>query len=143
MAQTHRGKATYYAKKLNGARTASGRRLDNNKLQCAHRTYPFGTMLRVKNLTNGKEVVVEVIDRGPFGRGLIIDLTTRAAKEIDMIRQGVVMVEVEPVERRPPYRLEKTEVGIPQIELEPSDYSMLPTVDLLNKSVSDDGKTVK
>ncbi len=143
MAQTHRGKATYYSKRLNGARTASGRRLDNNKLQCAHRTYPFGTMLRVKNLTNGKEVVVEVIDRGPYGRGRMISLPPRAASALHMIRQGVVMVEVEPVERKPPYRLEDPEVGIPQIELEPSEYSMLPTVDLLNKSVSPDEKSTK
>ncbi|BEH00553.1 septal ring lytic transglycosylase RlpA family protein [Bacteroides sedimenti] len=88
------GKATYYGKKMQGKRTASGIRYHNDSLTCAHRTYPFGTLLKVKNLKNDKEVVVEVTDRGPFGRGYIIDLSYSAAKEIDLIRTGITMVEV-------------------------------------------------
>jgi rare lipoprotein A len=67
-----KGKATFYSRKATGARTANGERLHHDSLTCAHRTYPFGTMLRVKNPANGKEVVVRVTDRGPFIKGRII-----------------------------------------------------------------------
>ncbi len=133
VAQTHRGKASYYSKRATGARTASGARLHHDSLTCAHRTYAFGTLLRVRNITNGKEVVVKVTDRGPFGRGRIIDLSYRAARELNMLSQGVVMVEVEPVEKRPPYRLEKLEVGIPQIELDTSNTVEMPIIDFKRK----------
>ena len=103
-AQAQRGKATYYSKRATGARTANGERFHHDSLTCAHRTYPFGTMLHVKNPANGKEVVVRVIDRGPFIRGRIIDLSWRAAKELGIIAQGVAMVEVQPVDAIVPYR---------------------------------------
>lgn len=67
MAQTQRGKASYYSKRATGARTSSGERLHHDSLTCAHRTYPFGTLLRVTNENNGKEVIVRVTDRGPRG----------------------------------------------------------------------------
>ena len=90
-----RGKASFYSKRATGARSASGQRIHHDSLTCAHRYYPFGTMLKVTNLRNDKSVIVEVIDRGPFGRGRIIDLSWAAAKEIDMISQGVATVKVE------------------------------------------------
>ncbi|WP_172275770.1 septal ring lytic transglycosylase RlpA family protein [Xylanibacter muris] len=90
-----RGKASYYSKKATGARTSSGERLHHDSLTCAHRTYPFGTMLKVTNLQNGKTVTVRVTDRGPFGRGRIIDLSWGAAKMLGMLSQGVVTVIVE------------------------------------------------
>lgn len=91
-----RGLATYYSPKLHGARTSDGGRYDKNGFTCAHRTLPFGTMLKVTNLSNGKSTRVKVTDRGPFGRKrLIIDLSNSAAEEIDMLRAGVVEVEVE------------------------------------------------
>ena len=68
------GKATFYSKRATGSRTANGERLHHDSLTCAHRTYPFGTMLRVYNPANGRSVVVRVTDRGPFVRGRIIDL---------------------------------------------------------------------
>lgn len=89
-----KGKASYYSKRFTGARTASGARLNNDSLVCAHRTYPFGTKLIVKNVTNGKEVVVKVIDRGPHVRGRIIDLSYAAAKQLGIIAQGIGVVEV-------------------------------------------------
>ena len=89
-----RGKATYYSKRATGARTSSGIRLHHDSLTCAHRTYPFGTKLLVKNLSNGKEVIVTVTDRGPYGRGKIIDLTYEAARRIGMLSAGVATVEV-------------------------------------------------
>lgn len=94
MAQ-QKGKASFYSKKITGARTSSGERLHHDSLVCAHKTFPFGTRLRVTNPANGKEVIVRVIDRGPFTRGRIIDLSWRAAKELGMLQQGVAMVKVE------------------------------------------------
>ncbi len=74
--------ASYYADKFNGRRTASGRKFDNKKYTAAHRKLPFGTKLKVTNEANGKSVLVEVIDRGPFTRGREIDLTKKAFMEI-------------------------------------------------------------
>ena len=95
-----RGKASFYSRQATGARTSSGERLHHNDFTCAHRTHPFGTKLRVKNLNNGKEVVVRVNDRGPFGRGRIVDLSWGAAKALGMLSQGVVAVEVTPVGKK-------------------------------------------
>ena len=95
-AQTpQKGKASYYSKRATGSRTSSGERLHHDSLTCAHRTHPFGTMLKVTNVQNGKSVVVKVIDRGPYGRGRIIDLSWGAAKELGILSQGVAMVTVE------------------------------------------------
>lgn len=93
--EPQKGKASYYSKRATGTRTSSGERLHHDSLTCAHRTHPFGTMLKVTNLQNGKNVVVRVTDRGPFGKGRIIDLSYRAARELGMLSQGVVMVTVE------------------------------------------------
>ncbi len=95
-----RGKASFYSRQATGARTSSGERLHHNDFTCAHRTHPFGTKLRVKNLNNGKEVVVRVNDRGPFGRGRIVDLSWGAAKALGMLSQGVVDVEITPVGKK-------------------------------------------
>lgn len=92
-----KGKASYYSKKATGARTSSGERLHHDSLTCAHRTYPFGTKLKVTNPQNGKWVIVRVTDRGPFRHNRIIDLSYGAARELGMLAQGVVMVIVEPV----------------------------------------------
>ena len=89
------GKASYYAKKFSGRKTASGERLHHDSLTCAHRTYPFGTQLKVTNPANGKTVIVRVTDRGPYVKGRIIDLSVRAAKELGIIAQGIAPVVVE------------------------------------------------
>jgi rare lipoprotein A len=70
--------ASYYADRFHGRRTASGRVYDKNKLTAAHKSLPFGTKVRVTNEANGKSVVVEVTDRGPFVRGREIDLSRKA-----------------------------------------------------------------
>lgn len=93
--EPQKGKASYYSKRATGSRTSSGERLHHDSLTCAHRTHPFGTMLKVTNVQNGKSVVVKVIDRGPYGRGRIIDLSWGAAKELGILSQGVAMVTVE------------------------------------------------
>ena len=89
------GKASYYAKHFTGRRTASGERLHHDSLTCAHRTYPFGTLLKVTNPANGKHVIVRVTDRGPYVKGRIIDLSVRAARELGIISQGIAPVTVE------------------------------------------------
>jgi rare lipoprotein A len=88
--------ASYYHDKFNGKKTASGKRFDNNKLSAAHRKFPFGTKLRITNEANGKSVIVEVIDRGPFARGREIDLSKKAFMDITSNkRSGAVIVKIE------------------------------------------------
>ena len=115
-----RGKASFYSKRATGARSASGQRIHHDSLTCAHRYYPFGTMLKVTNLRNDKSVIVEVIDRGPFGRGRIIDLSWAAAKEIDMISQGVATVKVERLDNPVPYKPEDSK--LPKIDFEMAEF---------------------
>ncbi|MFM9825787.1 septal ring lytic transglycosylase RlpA family protein [Flavobacterium sp.] len=88
--------ASYYADKFNGKKTASGKRFDNNKYTAAHKKFPFGTKVKVTNEVNGKFVIVEVIDRGPFVRSREIDLSKRAFKEICANKSaGVMLVTLE------------------------------------------------
>lgn len=95
LGQTQSGKASFYAKKFIGRKTASGEMLHPDSLTCAHRTYPFGTLLKVTNPANQQSVIVRVTDRGPYVRGRIIDLSFRAAKEIGIVAQGIAPVVVE------------------------------------------------
>jgi len=92
--QVQTGKASYYADKFNGRKTASGERYRHGKMTAAHRNLPFGTKVKVRNLQNGKTVKVRINDRGPFISGRIIDLSQKAARKLDMIRDGVVPVEI-------------------------------------------------
>ena len=87
------GVASYYAEPYHGRRTASGEVFDTyERLTAAHRTLPFHTVVRVTNKTNGREVDVTINDRGPFIEGRVIDLSLRAAREIDMVRAGIAPV---------------------------------------------------
>ena len=123
MAQTQRGKASYYSKRATGARTSSGERLHHDSLTCAHRTYPFGTLLRVTNENNGKEVIVRVTDRGPRGRGRIIDLSYGAARQLGILSQGVAVVRVERVRtNKVPYRPEPEVDDLPEFDFEITEY---------------------
>jgi rare lipoprotein A len=89
------GYASFYGDSFVGKMTASGEIYDANQLTAAHRSLPFGTKLKVTNLENRQSVVVRVNDRGPFVPGRIIDLSERAAKELDIIRKGVTRVQIE------------------------------------------------
>lgn len=89
-----RVKASYYADKFHGKKTASGEIYNKDSLTCAHKTYPFGTILKVKNLRNDKVAYVKVTDRGPHIKGRSIDLSYAAAKKIGAVGQGVFTVEV-------------------------------------------------
>ena len=119
-AQMQTGKASFYAKNLSGRTTASGERLHKDSLTCAHRSYPFGTLLRVTNVLNGRKVIVRVNDRGPFHKGRIIDLSWGAAKELGMIAQGIASVTVEKMdELNIPFKPQ--EDILPKLELDVAD----------------------
>jgi len=84
-AASHSGVASVYASKgdrYSGGRTASGERVHSNELTAAHRSLPFGTMVRVTNRRNSKSVVVRINDRGPFVRGRVIDVTPAGARAL-------------------------------------------------------------
>ncbi|MDO9360517.1 MAG: septal ring lytic transglycosylase RlpA family protein [Polaromonas sp.] len=83
------GKASWYGPRFQGRRTASGERYDQHAFTAAHKTLPFGTLVRVRSLVNGREVDVRIIDRGPFTRGRIIDLSRAAAESLGMLGLGV------------------------------------------------------
>lgn len=89
------GTASYYAPKFQGRRTASGEVYVKDSLTAAHKLLPFGTVLRVTNQKNGKTVLVQVNDRLPGSSKRVIDLSYAAAKEVDMIREGLVKVTIE------------------------------------------------
>lgn len=92
-AKNKEGVASYYHDSLDGNLTANGEIYRKNKVSCAHKTLPFGTILLVTNQNNNKSVIVRVNDRGPFIKGRDIDLSRRAAIRIDMIYDGVVNIE--------------------------------------------------
>jgi rare lipoprotein A len=121
--QSQKGKASFYAQKFHGRKTASGERLHLDSLTCAHRTYPFGTKLKVYNPANGRSVVVRVTDRGPFVRGRIIDLSWRAAKELGIIAQGVATVFVQKHHEIITPFLPNDEIEIPELDLETNEGS--------------------
>jgi rare lipoprotein A len=93
------GLASYYGREFHGKLMASGAPFDMNALVAAHPTYPFGTLLRVTNLRNGRSVQVRVLDRGPAAgpqrAGVIIDLSYGAATRLDFIRAGRTRVKLE------------------------------------------------
>lgn len=95
LAQTQTGKASFYANKFEGRQTASGEKYSHHKMTAAHRKLPFGTKVKVTNLTNDKSVIVEINDRGPFIRGRIIDLSRSAAKKLNFIGEGVADVTIQ------------------------------------------------
>lgn len=90
-----RGIASWYGPGFHGNRTANGERYNQNALTAAHRTLPFGTLVRVTNLRNGLSVTVRINDRGPFTRGRIIDLSAASARIIGLTSSGVAQVKVE------------------------------------------------
>lgn len=91
------GNASWYGNPFHGRRASNGEVYDMYKLTAAHRTLPFGTMVQVTNLNNGKSTVVRITDRGPFVEGRVIDLSLAAAREIESVGPGVVPVRLEVV----------------------------------------------
>ena len=91
------GKVAHYGSKFNGRKTASGERFNSGAMTMAHKTLPFGTLVKVTNLANKRSVVVRVNDRGPSTPDRVGDLTTAAGKKIRMVRSGVVDAKLEVV----------------------------------------------
>jgi len=89
------GPVSFYGNEFAGRKTSNGERFDPNRLTMAHRTLPFGTLVRITNLFNNKSVVVRVNDRGPFIGGRVGDVSTAAAMMLDMLRAGVVRARLE------------------------------------------------
>ena len=96
------GLASFYGPGFHGKETASGETFDQREMVAAHRTLPLGSVVRVTNLENGRDVELRVIDRGPYGRnfrkGTIIDVSRGAARQLDFIEDGLVRVRVEVLE---------------------------------------------
>ncbi|HEV3077254.1 MAG TPA: septal ring lytic transglycosylase RlpA family protein [Thermoanaerobaculia bacterium] len=97
-----RGMASWYGSKFDGRRTANGERYDMRQLTAAHPTLPFGTLVQVTNVENGRQVVVRINDRGPFGRRRVIDLSYAAARELRMVGPGTARVELAVIGRFDP-----------------------------------------
>ena len=96
--QVVNGQASWYGPGFYGRRTASGETLRQGTFTAAHRTLPFGTLVRVTNLSNGRSVVVRINDRGPHRRHRVIDLAHGAASELRMMQAGEVPVRLEVIE---------------------------------------------
>lgn len=96
--QVQTGKASFYADKFEGRPTASGERYKHAKLTAAHRTLPFGTLVKVTNLFNNRSVEVKINDRGPFVKGRIIDLSKAAARQLGFLNAGLTEVKLEVVD---------------------------------------------
>ena len=94
---TQEGLASYYSQEFQGCKTSNGEIFDNLKLTAAHRTYPFGTIVKVTNLTTSAEVEVRINDRGPVKQERVIDLSFAAAKAIGIDRSGLGKVRLEVV----------------------------------------------
>ncbi len=97
-----RGTASWYGGKFHGRLTANGERYDMYGMTAAHKTLPFGTLLEVRNLDNGRVCRVRVNDRGPFVRGRILDVSRAAAEELGMIGPGTARVELAVLPGRAP-----------------------------------------
>ena len=97
-AQIQTGKASFYADKFEGVYTASGEKYRHNKLTGAHKTLPFGTKVRVTNLSNNQSVDVVINDRGPYVEDRIIDLSKSAAEQLGFVNQGLAEVKLEVID---------------------------------------------
>jgi rare lipoprotein A (peptidoglycan hydrolase) len=91
--------ASWYGGVHHGRLTANGERFDRLSFTAAHTSLPFGTIVRVTDLANGRSVLVRINDRGPFRPGRVIDLSEAAARQLDMLQRGVVPVAIDILER--------------------------------------------
>ena len=96
------GVASYYGKEHHGKKTANGEIFDMNKLTAAHRSLPFGSQVKVTNLSNQRSVIVRINDRGPYYQGRIIDLSLAAAERLEMVNSGIAKVKLEVLDAKRP-----------------------------------------
>lgn len=121
---TIRGKASYYADKFHGRKTANGERYHVDSMTCAHLRFPFGTRLRVKHLESGKEVVVRVNDRGPYSNRYIIDLSKTAARELGILQHGHADVELSLYDIVVPYKKQEEQLILPPFQEYPDSFPL-------------------
>ena len=122
------GNASYYSDILHGRKMANGERYNKDSLTCAHRKFPFGTLLKVRNPLNDRTVIVRVTDRGPFSKRFIIDLSRAAARELGIIAAGFSQVEITPYHAgQVPYRAEEDSLPeIPELDLQYTPAATYP-----------------
>jgi rare lipoprotein A len=115
LVELERGGASWYGPGFHGRRTASGERYDMNAMTAAHRTLPFGSLVRVRSLLNGREVQVRITDRGPFVKSRVIDLSRAAALQLGMLELGfkqvVLALVPSPTAALPPFKNEPQKPG--------------------------------
>lgn len=120
--RAERGVASYYHDRFHGRRMANGDIYHRDSFTCAHRRYALGTWLKVVNPRNGKAVIVQVTDRGPYSKRFTIDLSRAAARHLEIIQSGWAPVEITQVSSRQggivPFRLEEEEEELIDIELD-------------------------
>ena len=123
-----KGNASYYSDKLHGRRMANGEPYNKDSMTCAHRKFPFGTRLKVRNPLNDRTVIVRVTDRGPFSKRFIIDLSRAAARELGIIAAGFSLVEITPYHvGEIPYRAEEDSLPeIPELDLQYTPAATYP-----------------
>jgi rare lipoprotein A len=130
--RVERGQASFYASRFHGRRTASGERYNHQAMTVAHRTLPFGTVLRVTNERNGRSITVRVNDRGPFIRGRILDLSGAAARQLGVTGLAPVTIETvtgEEAEPEPAVEIvlpPPPRADFPVVPVEPAPPVMLP-----------------
>jgi len=132
------GEASWYGPGFHGRKTASGERFDTNELTAAHKTLPFGTLLKVTNLGNNLYTVVRINDRGPFIRGRIIDLSKAAKEMIEM--GGTARVQIQQVTEEEADLLRQGIDPYEIIDESQLDTSEFKTTELVEKQLSADSK---
>lgn len=114
-----KGKASYYHDSLHGNKMSNGEPYHRDSMTCAHLKLPFGTLLKVRNLRNGKEVIVEVTDRGPYAKKYILDLSRAAARELEIIGRGFAPVEISiHTPAKVPFRFKEEDVDMPELDIQ-------------------------
>lgn len=114
--KTQVGAASWYGSKYHGRKTSSGERYNKNEMTAAHKTLPFGTMVKVTNPANDKSVILRINDRGPFVGKRIIDVSEAAARKLGMHSEGVAKVKVEV--------LDKSDLAAATAEAKPGAYTI-------------------
>jgi len=132
------GEASWYGPGFHGRKTASGERFDTYEMTAAHKTLPFGTLLRVTNLENNQFTIVKVNDRGPFIRGRIIDLSRAAKDAIGM--GGTVMVRIEQITQEEADLLKQGIDPKEKIDISEIDTNEFKTTELLDQDINADSK---
>lgn len=121
---TQQGVASWYGQPFHGRLTANGERYDMYKLSCAHKTLPLGTIIRVMNRANGRQLDLRVNDRGPYVRGRIIDCSKAAAWKLGFLEEGLAPVRIQVIRRGTGRELYYAEPGTREGSPETYEYTL-------------------